>query len=418
MEWISCLSEALILVWVAHNLLHKRLRLNHRLILFLLSDVLIFSLVNDNIISSNIQLIVYIFLIIYFLFEFKEFPLRKIIESVLLSVFLTAGIEIVSYIMSSKIPEDIRGFFVCALMLCMTWIVIKLLNFEKVLQFVTDHSWVLRNICVFCGVLFIVLIFLYKTSEGLSLLDCLLIGAILLIVLAFFQQWKLQKEVNAYQEKELRVLKQSKDSFQHLINDVQARQHEFHNQIEALYSMHYVYDTYEELVESQKNYVSNITDRSYFNKLLTSNCSPIIKGFLYYKFTEFQNQGISVDYRVDMGEVRAIEIEFDVLECIGILLDNAREALSDKSRSLKIDFMMSYIDEKVSIRVENPAAYMTQSEIKLMTDARYTTKGDNRGYGLHNVKKIVKKRRGILLIENKEKVGQNYICIYLELSDI
>lgn len=418
MEWISCLSEAIVLIWIVHKLMHRNFCLNCKLLLFLLADVVIFWCINASIFPSSIQIVVYIFLIIYVFSEFKDFPLRKIIENMLVSVFVTGGIEIVSYLLSVITPEGkVREVSFCIIMLCLAWVVMRFMDFELVFGFVTKNSYVLRRVSVLCGVLFVFVILIYKNSKGFSLLNCLLISVILLIVLTFFQQWKIQKEMSKYQERELRVLKQSKDSFEHLINDVQARQHEFNNQIETLYSMHYVYNTYEELVERQKEYITNATDKNHFNKLLTANCSPVIKGFLYYKFEDIQQQGTMVDYQIDMGTAETADVEFDILECIGILLDNAREALCDKSTISKINFILSQRDGKVIVQVENPAGYLSQSEISMMTMSRYSTKGDGRGYGLHNIKMIAKRHKGTVLVENKEKAGQNWVSISLELCN-
>ncbi len=418
MEWISCLSEAIVLIWIIHALMHKNICLNYKLILFLSVDVVIFGLINARIFPMILQIVVYIFLFAYLLSEFKGFPLRKIIESVLVSVFVTAGIQIISYLLLFMIPTGkMRLVLANAVMLLITWFMTKVLNYEKIITYVTRNNYILKMVAQLSGVLILIIILLFKSSDGLSLLNCLLLCIIILMIFVFFQQWKIQTEVTKYKEREIRVLKQSMDSFAHLINDVQARQHEFNNQIETLYSMHYVYNTYEELVQHQKEYITNASDKNHFNQLLTAKCSPIIKGFLYYKFEYIQQQGIMVDYQINLEMSDMLDMEFDILECIGILLDNAREAICEDLEIAKINFVLSQKNDKILVRVENPAGYLSQSEINMMTKLRYSTKGDNRGFGLHNIKKIVKKYKGMILVENEDKAGQNWVSVCLELCN-
>ncbi|WP_422389197.1 GHKL domain-containing protein [Clostridium baratii] len=57
-------------------------------------------------------------------------------------------------------------------------------------------------------------------------------------------------------------------------------------------------------------------------------------------------------------------------------------------------------DEKeYIIRVSNSVNDINQIDLSSITNKGTTTKGENRGYGLYNVKKLIKKVNGNILIE-------------------
>ena len=254
--------------------------------------------------------------------------------------------------------------------------------------------------------------------ESLSFLNSLLTVMILFVVMVLCQQWKAEKERNILQEQEIRVLKQCNESFEHLIKDVRSRQHEFDNQIETIYSLQYVTDTYEELVRSQNEYAAHIINENRFHDLLMLHCSSVIKGFLYYKFSIAQERGIDISYIIKLKKFSAPSVEFDIQEIVGILFDNACEALSEETQSKKINVKIEWKEGNVKIQVENPAAYMSQKEIQYCLKQGYSNKGENRGMGLSNAGKIAKKYGSMLEIANIEKAEQNWVVVSALLKDV
>ena len=207
-------------------------------------------------------------------------------------------------------------------------------------------------------------------------------------------------------ETELKMQKVYADSFNGLINNIRLRQHEFDNHINAIYSQHYIYKTYEELVDAQRNYCQMILKENRFNKLLSSG-NPIIVGFLYGKFIEIEKMGIEIEYKVN---AKNLDIEIPVhkiVEILGDLLNNAVEALMvmDGKRNLYIGME----DNNTIIEVRNRSPYIDYSEIMTFFIKGYSKKGDGRGLGLYNVKQICNENELDIICQNIEEGGVNWL---------
>lgn len=157
-----------------------------------------------------------------------------------------------------------------------------------------------------------------------------------------------------------------------------------------------------ELINEQKN----ISDNS-----LISNIDKLprgLKGLLYYKLSHIdENIHIKLDVLNSLKKFNNIssKLNKDILKIIGILLDNAIEAVEDEKDnfiyieiSIKKDIFRVYIENSCSKRIN------IEDIIKL----GYSTKGKNRGYGMPLIQDILKRQRNIKLdidIENKKFIS-------------
>lgn len=188
-------------------------------------------------------------------------------------------------------------------------------------------------------------------------------------------------------ESELQVHKLYEKSFQSLIEDICARQHEFDNHINTIYSQHYLHHTYDALVEAQKKYCKDIVQANSFNKLLSKG-NPVILGFLYGKFSEAEKLGIDVEYKVKIGNVESNVPIYKVIEILGNLLNNAIEALGRTSDFNKLKVIMMENQYEITIDVSNECSGITYEQVQNFFKKGYSKKKGNHGYGLYNVSKI------------------------------
>ena len=417
-ECISLLCEMLAMLLVLHKLLHKKFCLDKITILFLLIDVVMFWMININLIPNKLQFVIYIIFIFYMWIEFQQHRIIRVIIYTIINVLIIVGLQIMVYMMLFPVHSvKMRIVLSNIIMLCIVVFAIHFGKLEKIYIYALKSNSMLSIMMIICGVLFFMLIVLSKAIESFSFLNCLLMYVIFLLILVFCQQWKSEKEKNVSKEREIRVLRQCNESFEHLINDVRSKQHGFNNQLEAIFSLQYVCNTYDELVKRQKTYISHILDENVFNKLLISKCPPVVKGFLYYKFCEAHQAGINIDYEIELRDIQKPSLEFDIQEVIGILFDNACEAVENNEDNRIVQIAVMRKKSCVNIRVENPFSYMTQSKIQEILNPGYSSKGKNRGYGLSNVKQIAKKYNGMITIENKNKQEENWFSISIELID-
>lgn len=145
------------------------------------------------------------------------------------------------------------------------------------------------------------------------------------------------------------------------------------------------------------NYIDSIMgDKKHINsskfskfKYLPSNG---LKGFLYYKFIEAEEKGISVNLYIAkqiensfLGKMGTKDFK-DLTRILGVYLDNAIEAAS-ASDGKKLGIEIYKLKDNVEMIISN--TYDNVIDEEKVGNEKYSTKGKNRGHGLLLVKKIL-----------------------------
>lgn len=420
-ECVSLFCEILAILFLMHSLLQKKMVLNIKTVSFLIISILEFLLINLGIMPEYMLFSVYILFAIYLKLEFSQQQISKIAGAVLCALFLLGGIEIVIYCilrLSHLFQNDISNEYAAnvGLLVC-TILLIKWFDLGKLYQYIMKVRYGIGYIIFGCGLLTVCLLIFLKLMGHFSSLETILIGIIFLIVVISFRQWKTQRDMIALQERQVNWLAQCNDSFEQLITDVRAKQHEFNNQLDAICGMQYSCKTYGELVGQLNQYTDRIFRESRFNRLLTMDCPPIIKGFLYYRFCKADEEGFTIDYRIAMDSETDFPLLFDIAEIVGILFDNACEAVKEKGYKKQVFVGIKPAETGIHIVMENPSPYISYQETALFTKKGYSSKGTARGYGLYNVRKLAKKYNGDIAFCNMEKAGENWLQISVTLPD-
>lgn len=217
-----------------------------------------------------------------------------------------------------------------------------------------------------------------ETSVG-QFMMLLLVGSLICILV---YSWQSEKENKSKVERELQMHKMYDNSFAGLIATMRKKQHEFHNHLQAIVGMHYMIKTYEELVEEQQKYVGTLLHENKFYHLLSSDWH-VLAGFLYSKFLEADAKGIGIKYTLGVQQEMCRVPEFVMIEILGILLDNAIEAVE------KIENPMIYVrvvkEETFSIQVANTIEDLAYGKVVQFFEEGYSSKEGHQGLGLHKI---------------------------------
>lgn len=265
---------------------------------------------------------------------------------------------------------------------------------------------------VFCFFV-IYLLYIYKKREYVyeSVTVQLLVTIICIAVVAIF--WINAENEKKMKVKELQLYELYNKTFEEAIAVIRVRQHEFENHINAIKCLQMTIDDTNELIKAQNEYCDRVLRENSFNRLLRIQTEPILIGFLYSKFMNAKEQKIEVFHEIHATEFRnKLEI-YELIEIIGILVDNAIEALlNEKNIERILVVKLLQVDkEKISIEVANRSRKYLNSEIEKFFVYGYSTKGKNRGVGLSRVKAIVNKNKADLQAENVNYNGDNYLSI-------
>ena len=231
---------------------------------------------------------------------------------------------------------------------------------------------------------------------------CFLIVALMLIL------WINSENEKKHKEEELRTYELYTKTFEDAVTTIRLKQHEFDNHINAIKCMRYTIRNIEELFDEQDKYCERILQDNKYNKLLKLNMSPILVGYLYSKFTTASAYNINITYEIQDINIEHIAVN-DLIEIIGILFDNAIEALREQGDT-EMELRLGKKESKILFSIANISSWKTNSEIEKFFEYGYSTKGEKHGVGLYRVNILLKKYKASIQAENITKDNMNYLC--------
>lgn len=236
-----------------------------------------------------------------------------------------------------------------------------------------------------------------------QLVICFLIVALMLIF------WINSENEKRHKAEELRLYKLYTRTFEDAVTAIRMRQHEFDNHINAIKCMRYTIHDMEKLMDEQDKYCERILQENKYNKLLKLNTSPVLIGYLYSKFSAASVHGINIDYEIQDINIEKIALN-DLIEIIGILFDNAVEALEEQGDKVIEIKLLNINNNSFMVSVANISGWKTNSEIEKFFEYGYSTKGDGHGIGLYRINMLIKKYKAGIQVENVMREDLNYLC--------
>lgn len=396
----------------------KKFRLDIGTINFLFLDVIFMHTIHEGNMPMIYTMLFYGVLIVYTGLKFGFYP-KPMIINILLSVLLVTCVQMGAVIIYTLCVGDKQagGVEYFLLNLSVFLIVVLLLrkgNIRRISRFLLEKDLVVLFAVIYVSVTLLVYIVRYKLLTGMQ------IGKYILPVLSTFYvclitaYLKKYKISSAQKEAELRIHNRYLQSYEKLIADIRLRQHDFDDHLNTILSQHYVCTTYEELVQSQRQYVGELREKNKFNKLLSNGNAAVI-GFLYSKFTECQDKGIEISYRAKFNQMISVLPISTIIELIGNILDNAIDAV-EQYEIRKIHVYISENSESIVIEIRNMGDKIEPSELSRFFKKGYSSKGTNRGIGLYNVREICNQYNIELSCLNKELDGDNWIVFSLTIK--
>lgn len=412
--------------YVLSKLNNKKFRLDILTIFFFASMVLIMTLINEGILPRQTMIITYIGIFAYEIIYYKQNFLEAV-KIVFLMIIIVIALECLVggmifaiagfLIMDSKFLEMYATLFVNSIVLLVLLITCKFIRLDKVSTWVIEKFKKYKFIAIYIVCIMLAetlwiningMVYIIPTMS----LAVLLISVGIVLLMWHKEQTKMQLEVNR-----IKMQTVYDGTFNEMIQQIRRKQNDFDNHLNAIYSMPLTIKNYDELVKRQSEYCDKIKNNKYI-KMLNENSCPTIMGFLYSKFTKAEEQNIEVSPHIVIQEAKCKASQYEIIEMIGILFDNAVDAVSNKNTEYKkIRTIMIEHKNKVEICVMNRSDFIEQREQEKFLIEGYSTKGQNRGIGLNNVKKIVNESRGTMILENIEYNNQNWfsIKIYIDM---
>lgn len=386
---------------------------------FFVITLIIPELINSGLMKSPYILLGYALLGIYVILKFHPGLWEFIVDFIILFSYMVAiqlFFSIPIYFMNDSDLVDAMALIVNICSCLITVYMGRKRILWKLSGFMNRNGWVTRGFLICCGMGIFYLVVVVKFTYSLRIMDHIIFGAWTVLICFLAVMWqKSRNEVEA-KDREMELQKTYEDVYQNLVQSIRRRQHEFDNHIMALCGIYKTVDTIEELIRQQSLYCKDIARDNHYNKLLSAS-SPVFIGFLYSKFTLAEEKGCEVDYHINITENDSpIVPEYHIVEILGILLDNALEALEEaSSRMIYVEVLGT--EKDLRITVKNTSSYIPQSQIANFTRHGFSTKGEGRGIGLFSLKMIVDKFGGELAIYNEEREEENWLVFNIEITN-
>ena len=103
------------------------------------------------------------------------------------------------------------------------------------------------------------------------------------------------------------------------------------------------------------------------------------------------------------------------VDVLGVVLDNAIEAIKELGKPGKIWISFKEEKGKVKVEIDNTYRPVDFNEVKNFYTDGYTTKGKGHGIGLHHIKKLIEKNHGQFAIRGKKREGKDCVSAMIIL---
>ncbi len=176
---------------------------------------------------------------------------------------------------------------------------------------------------------------------------------------------------------------------------LRAQSHEFMNKMHVVLGLTHM-KQYEEL---QKYISGMVSEHQYeIGGIMKRIKSPVFAGFLLGKLSYAREKNIKLIISEDsyMPEIEDESITHELITIVGNLIDNALEAVTNCEKK-QVEVEIQYGDTLI-ITVQDTGKGIPEEEIGALFKKGYSTKGDNRGYGLYLVTESIQRINGEIYV--------------------
>lgn len=422
MNRIIIVIEILSLVVGLYNVFGEKAKLNFSFLSLLLSLVAVQELMNDFRVNGIGTILVYIVMYVFSKKKFKETAVSTGGRLLLHLIFMT-GLQFiclvtVNFLLSGDEKAVVRALAANIILLFCNILIQFRLDLSKICKMILRKNLsILLTGGVITGVV-LALLLTNKLKEGIVREDYFLPILFITITILWMIKWAISQTKLSEKEQAIEQTKQGQEDFQELLMNIRLRQHEFKNHLLAILSTQYTYKTYEKLVRAQKEYLGRVKDdNKYYSLLLISNQQ--LAGFLYGKLQSIEEYGIAVECAVKT-ELNALSIpEYNMIEILGIFMDNAIEALERLEENRKFFLGIREKGEYYYFELRNVFPYIVYEERIRWFEKGVSHKGEGHGLGLYHARQLCEKWGCDIQCDNLEVEKENWIqfCIVVKKAD-
>lgn len=386
---ITLVIEVMSIILGIHRIYGEKNKFNLKTIICFILMVVILDLTNTFQLDASISNLSLLTGFVYCLLQYKEKVVHTIISYVI-ALIIVSITQLIGIFCTSIIPfKNIIACNLCATIISfviMLWI-IPLCQIDKLRKGILRRHWLISCIIVFITIVFGYFLLQRKANNEINLENYVFVIPAIIIIMLLIVFWDKSVSSEIAIEREMEAMLENSKKYDDLITEIRSNQHSLKNHLMALFSTHYTFKNYEQLLSVQDDYYQHLKSRNQYSSILIIN-NHTIEGFLYGKIVEIEKHGIEIVLNIKTDLDKCSMPDYYLIEILGILLDNALEAtLSVEHKDV---ILLEIMQDKgvYKIIVRNVFRYVTYSEIESWYELNVSNKNKGQGIGLYRVKQI------------------------------
>lgn len=206
------------------------------------------------------------------------------------------------YLVGINIEEPVVSFILInTISVVLSLVVAFALTKRKNLVSEMEYHSVLKPISI-CIIPLCVVLSTYSNNHKFKVWYNLFITVFVIIVILYFKKVEKAEHEIKLKEMELNITRVYGGMFEDVISDIRRKQHNYKEQIAAIYSTHKTAQSLDELIEYQKGYCDMLQEDSKYDFILTACHEPILAGFIYYKCLDGLSKNIIVECNIRFNQ--------------------------------------------------------------------------------------------------------------------
>lgn len=198
-----------------------------------------------------------------------------------------------------------------------------------------------------------------------------------------------------------------------LIDHVRSRQHDFDNQLMTLKSLPLTCATYEDLSASINEYNAYLHDQHKDAYILKINMK-LLAALIFQKVRYAEKNNKTINILLKTPTLTSKMPEHELVDILGILLDNVIEAMPENGTS---QLILDCINDRLYLETRNVGPVISSQFINNIYRKGFSTKPstNKRGYGLHNLLMHLYKNDGEINVHNATDPETNENLIVFQI---
>ena len=406
--------ELCIFYFISATLASHKISENLSKLIFIPLFCLLETIVEKSHYFGDFYTLINILVVLLFLYIMLQVSLLDTIFMFIISYLFTIAIQILTMpFFSQKQSSEFLPLIGNGIIVIAAFIIYHLLFKHNIYKYIQKN----KIVKILLGNLFIVFFSAVCYSKANPTgFSSILIFIFLITILLLILNWDIiinQKKL-IEKEKEIISYQTYLPVINELIDQVRIRQHQFDNHIQAIGMLPITHKDYNSLADAVTNYSSYISVNFNNSSLLKLN-QKLLAGFLFSKCREAENKNRELKILLKNMNIQTIVPEYELINIIGILIDNGVEGVSDGE---SVILSINSLSNKCYIKIKNRGPILTD-ELRLnMFKKGYTTKKNNcknHGFGLYNLQQIINEYHGVIILSNESDNLVNYIVFEIEV---